>query len=258
MAYDNKNKNYTLSEVASRINRIANYNYFGNTQLNEAEGDEEEPQAQQGPTEQGVEGMGQGMEQGGMEQQQEQQPEMGGEDMNAGMDAPMGEEPKIAMNEPEVGEFATIDGEDGEEEDVIDVDDLTQSQEATEFKVDNIDDKLSKVLNVISKFTNAIEVNDKKIDDLKAEIERRNPTPKEVLSLRSLASGPFSEQPQSYWDKLLKSNPNYDIVVGHENDDENAKKRFAIRRGDIDGYNEREIMNSLSESNLSLLDYLKF
>ena len=54
-------------------------------------------------------------------------------------------------------------------DEVIDVDELTQSQETTEFKVDNVDDKLNKVLKIISKFNDAIEANDQKIEDLKSK-----------------------------------------------------------------------------------------
>ena len=86
-------------------------------------------------------------------------------------------------------------------DEVVDVDELTQSQEATEFKVDNVDDKLNKVLDVISKFEDAIAANDQKIEDLKHEFAKRNPTAEETLNLRSLASYPFSERHDEYWKK---------------------------------------------------------
>ena len=72
------------------------------------------------------------------------------------------------------------DNDDTEEQQegdtVIDVDDLTQSQEASEIKIDGVDDKLTRILSVINKFGSALLANDRKIDDLRQEFEKRNPS----------------------------------------------------------------------------------
>ena len=143
-------------------------------------------------------------------------------------------------------------------DEVIDVDELTQSQETTEFKVDNVDDKLNKVLKIISKFNDAIEANDQKIEDLKKEFQKRNPTAEETLNLRSLASYPFSERPDEYWKKQQQEHPNYNVISDNDVSTADEQKEFEIRKGDIDNFNERDIMKSLGESHIKLSDFLQF
>lgn len=143
-------------------------------------------------------------------------------------------------------------------DEVIDVDDLTQSQETTEFKVDHVDDKLNKVLKAISKFNDAIAYNDQKIEDLKKEFEKRNPTAEETMNLRSLASHPFSESPEDYWEKQQKEHPNYRVISDNDIPTSEEQKEFEIRKSDIDNFNEREIMKSLGEEHLKLSDFLQF
>lgn len=84
------------------------------------------------------------------------------------------------------GGIETTPMQDGDE--VIDVDDLTNSQKETEYKIDGVDDRLIKIARVIDKLIPAIEANNSKIEDLKAEFEKRNPTEAEKLNLRSQSS----------------------------------------------------------------------
>ena len=183
-----------------------------------------------------------------------------GEDPNA-----MGADPNGGM--PPMDDPNMMGGEDIEDidmeteqpgDEVVDVDELTQSQEATEFKVDNVDDKLNKVLKIISKFNDAIEANDQKIEDLKKEFQKRNPTAEETLNLRSLASYPFSERPDEYWKKQQQDHPNYNVISDNDVSTADEQKEFEIRKGDIDNFNEREVMKSLGESHIKLSDFLQF
>ena len=80
-----------------------------------------------------------------------------------------------------------------EEDDVIDVDDLTKAQEKTNDKVNSVGKDLGKVDTRIEKLLGAIETlqgmfdkNNQEIADLKSEFEKRNPTQTEKLNLRSL------------------------------------------------------------------------
>lgn len=282
-------KKYKLEEAIKRIQRINEYSFYEAPMVE----DDEDPNAQVGadmgggmPTMDGSQGVGQNMI-GGV--QNATGADMGGDmtpmdDQNA-TDADMGgdvtpmDDPN-AMGADMVGDMPTMDdpneiGGDpnamGNEEiedvemdteqpgdEVVDVDELTQSQETTEFKVDHVDDKLNKVLKVIEKFTDAIEANDQKIEDLKKEFEKRNPTAEETLNLRSLASYPFSERPDEYWKKQQEHHPNYNIMSNNDILTADEQKEFEIRKGDIDNFNEREVMKSLGENHIKLCDFLDF
>ena len=177
-----------------------------------------------------------------------------GADPNGGM--PPMDDPNMMGGEEDIEDIDMETEQPGDE--VVDVDELTQSQEATEFKVDNVDGKLNKVLKIISKFNDAIEANDQKIEDLKKEFQKRNPTAEETLNLRSLASYPFSERPDEYWKKQQQDHPNYNVISDNDVSTADEQKEFEIRKGDIDNFNEREVMKSLGESHIKLSDFLQF
>ena len=229
-------KQYKLEEAVKRIQKINEYTFYDSTMVE----DDQDPNAMGGDPN------------GGM-------PPM--DDPNAMDGDPNGE--MSPMDDPNaMGDEEGIEDIDMETEqpgdEVIDVDELTQSQETTEFKVDNVDDKLNKVLKIISKFNDAIEANDQKIEDLKKEFQKRNPTAEETLNLRSLASYPFSERPDEYWKKQQQEHPNYNVISDNDVSTADEQKEFEIRKGDIDNFNERDIMKSLGESHIKLSDFLQF
>lgn len=248
-------KKFNLSEAVKRIQKINEYSFYDATMVEDEQdpndtGDEMPPMpdAPQGD-------------------------DMGGEENPTGDANPL-------MNEPQDGDiggdsnamgddFGDELGDDMDVEDVemdteqpgdevVDVDELTQSQEATEFKVDNVDDKLNKVLDVISKFEDAIAANDQKIEDLKHEFAKRNPTAEETLNLRSLASYPFSERPDEYWKKQQEEHPNYNVISDNDVSTSDEQKEFEIRKSDVDNFNERDILKSLGENHIKLSDFLQF
>ena len=270
-------KQYKLEEAVKRIQKINEYTFYDSTMVE----DDQDPNAMGGDP-----NMTGGDPNGGMppmgddpnamggdpngEMAPMNDPNMMGGDPNGAMppmDDPnmMGGDPNGAMppmDDPNMmGGEEDIEDIDIEEEqpgdEVVDVDELTQSQEATEFKVDNVDDKLNKVLKIISKFNDAIEANDQKIEDLKKEFQKRNPTAEETLNLRSLASYPFSERPDEYWKKQQQEHPNYNVISDNDVSTADEQKEF-IRKGDIDNFNERDIMKSLGESHIKLSDFLQF
>ena len=278
-------KQYKLEEAVKRIQKINEYTFYDSTMVE----DDQDPNAMGGdpngemPPMDDPNAMG-GDPNGGMPPMGGDPNAMGGEPNMMGGD-PNGEMPPMddpnAMDGDPNGEMSPMDdpnimGGDpnamGDEEDiedidmeteqpgdeVIDVDELTQSQETTEFKVDNVDDKLNKVLKIISKFNDAIEANDQKIEDLKKEFQKRNPTAEETLNLRSLASYPFSERPDEYWKKQQQEHPNYNVISDNDVSTADEQKEFEIRKGDIDNFNERDIMKSLGESHIKLSDFLQF
>lgn len=277
-------RKYKLEEAVKRIQKINEYTFYNTSMV---EDDEQNQDAQNGGQMDGMQGNQQMPQMGGdpnamgdMNQAGGEQPmgdpnQMGGmqdagqmpmDDMGGGDPNAMGNDmPMDDMGGSDMGGTEDF-GDDFEDvemdteqpgDEVVDVDELTQSQETTEFKVDNVDDKLNKVLKIISKFNDAIDANDKKIDDLKKEFEKRNPTPEETLNLRSLASYPFSERPDEYWKKQQEEHPNYNVISDNNVSTADEQKEFEIRKSDIDNFNERDIMNTLGES-IKLSNFLEF
>lgn len=284
-------KQYKLEEAVKRIQKINEYTFYDSTMVE----DDQDPNAMGGdPNVMGADPNGGMPPMGADPNAMGADPNMMGGDPNGGMapmddpnamggdpnggmppmDDPnaMGGDPNAMGADPNGGMPPMDDpnmmgGEDIEDidmeteqpgDEVVDVDELTQSQEATEFKVDNVDDKLNKVLKIISKFNDAIEANDQKIEDLKKEFQKRNPTAEETLNLRSLASYPFSERPDEYWKKQQQDHPNYNVISDNDVSTADEQKEFEIRKGDIDNFNEREVMKSLGESHIKLSDFLQF
>lgn len=136
-----------------------------------------------------------------------------------------------------------------EEEDVIDVDDLTKAQEKTNDKVNSVgkdlgkvDARIEKLLGAIESLENMFDKNNQEIADLKAEFEKRNPTQTEKLNLRSLDSYPFKIKPTDYW-KEKGENSNYSAYADNE---EPTTQEYVITNDDVDDFNEREIADSFS------------
>ena len=235
-------KQYKLEEAVKRIQKINEYTFYDSTMVE----DDQDPNAMGADPNGGMPPMDDPNAMGG-------DPNAMGTDPNGGM--PPMDDPNM-MGGEDIEDIDMETEQPGDE--VVDVDELTQSQEATEFKVDNVDDKLNKVLKIISKFNDAIEANDQKIEDLKKEFQKRNPTAEETLNLRSLASYPFSERPDEYWKKQQQDHPNYNVISDNDVSTADEQKEFEIRKGDIDNFNEREVMKSLGESHIKLSDFLQF
>lgn len=192
-----------------------------------------------------------GMDMGG-EQMQGGDPgmDMGGEQMQGG-------DPDMDMGGDFDGEGDIETEEMDNDDEVIDVDDLTKSQEATEYKVDGVDDRLAKLFAVVKKFSDKLDSQESSIRELKDEFEKRNPTPEEKLNLRSQSSYPYSELPKDYWNKKAKENPYYDIMYDNDVSPSEEQKKFEIRKGDINGINMKDISDTLDiDQNLeNLLDF---
>ena len=176
-----------------------------------------------------------------------------GNDMNGAVPMDGAED----LNEPEVEDdgIETQEMESGDE--VIDVDELTQSQEATEYKLDGVDDRLSKIYAVVQKFSDQLERNEESIMALKDEFEKRNPTEEEKLNLRSQSSYPYSETPKDYWNKKTQENPHYNVMYNNEVSPSEEQKKFEITKNDISGLNMKSISDTLNIDQ-SLNKYLGF
>ena len=129
------------------------------------------------------------------------------------------------------------------DDEVIDVDELTDSQEQTEEEVAKINAKFDKVLKAIGAFEELLRSNDEKIEGLKSEFEKRNPTKVEKLHMQTANSYPFNQTPEEYW-KEKEATSNYEII---DNADKEAGK-FVITADDVNGNeNWKEISDTLDD-----------
>ena len=132
---------------------------------------------------------------------------------------------------------------EGDDEEVIDVDDLTNSQEETEHKVEDANMKIQQVMDKIDSFLGALQANDEKIADLTHEFQKRVPTETEKLNLRSQASYPYSIKPKDYWDDKATSS-NYDVMYDNDVAPDKEEKEYTIRQSDINGGNAKSIADT--------------
>ncbi len=278
-------KENNLNEAVKRFQEIAGYKsprqslneytFVTNSQLEEdgednieqpTGGDMQQPQNAT-PDAQNQMGDMNGQMGGEMQPQGSEMPQNGGMMPQGDMqqqpmgDMPMGDETQGDemgdLEVPQVDDDGVETEEMEPEDEVIDVDELTQSQEATEYKIDGVDDRLSKIFAVVKDFSDKLDKQEQSIMNLKDEFEKRNPTQTEKFNLRSQASGPFNQTPTEYWDKLTQENPNYDVIRDNEVSPADEQKEFEIRKGDISGLNMKNIADTLDiDQNLS--DYLGF
>jgi len=250
---------HNLSEAQKKFQRIVEYVDF-NYNIDEAEepqGNPNMPMGQEG-------GNGNEMpidapeepNMGGMQNIPDQ--EIGGEqDTSQGVAefTPQGGEGN--PNIPQYQEDPTPEGMESEEEEVIDVDDLTKSQEKTEHDVKHLDNKIEKLIGLIDKVQSDIDANNQHIEDLKKEFEKRNPTQVEKMTLRAKKGYPYNQTPESFWDKKEAEG---DYSVESDNDGENDA-RYKITKGDIDRATDwASIYKSIDNGtfNQSLRDILSF
>ncbi len=248
-------KNYNLTEAQKRFQQICEYTFMSSPLLNEKGEDDE--QNDDSPQDNMNSPMGNNMNGPQGDNQQPPMNEPQGDDMNMPMDGPQGDNQQPPMDGPQ-GDDMDFGNALGEEDEVIDVDDLTKAQEESEEKIEGVDDKLSSLLGVVKKFIKALDQNDKKLEDLKKEFERRNPTEEEKLNLRSLASYPFNVNPKDYW-KEKTANSNYTITFDNEtsNADEGKEKEYIFHKKDLNSMNDKSIADSFSNYNKPS-DFVKF
>ena len=144
----------------------------------------------------------------------------------------------------------------GPEDNVLNIDDLTNAQTETNNAIQGLDNKFSQLVGVIDKFLAAVEKNDQEIVALKQEVEKRNPTPIEKLDLRSVNdSFPYNVKPTDFW-KEKEATSNY-RVGGNE---EEVPQQYEIKQSDIDDdVNLSEIGDSFDEDYpVSIKDILNY
>jgi hypothetical protein len=195
-------------------------------------------------------------------------PMMGGPEGNGGSDMGGGAE---GFN-PEGGDTnAGLEGMGGEnpdsqesadtlqdDDEVIDVDDLTKSQEKAERKIDKMNDKFEKLMNSVEKL---IKLNQEKdaqsallLNKVQDEIDKRIPTPQQRLSMRSTKSSPYTMTPNEYMNNYAPEN------YSDESDNNGADDaQYQITKDDIDRVTDyNSIVKDLDVEHQGLRDILGF
>ena len=116
----------------------------------------------------------------------------------------------------------------GEEDEVIDVDELVDGQKRNEDAITKLTDKFEQFLEKFSEFQGELKSNSEYMANLESEFQKRNPTSVEKLTMRSLQSKPFQETPEEYMENDAPEN--YSPA-----DDNNGvgEPRYTITRDDV-------------------------
>lgn len=246
----NKGVVMSLDDLKEAFRRIDEYTVSTGMNVDEAE-----PAAPQEPAEPAPDGAPDGMPpQGGAPSNSEQPPvppQQGDGAAPQGFD-PQGGEQAGGMDDPFDGSVEPTEGggdvspkQEGDE--VIDVTDITDSQNDIKDDIAKLNKRYEKVLGAIGEFEKLIHASNEKIDDLKAEYEKRNPTPIERLNMQTAKSHPFSETPEGYW-KEKEATSNY--RTGSDNNGKDDPQ-YTITVGDVMDSDWKGIADSMDDVNLA-------
>lgn len=127
-----------------------------------------------------------------------------------------------------------------EDEVELDVTELVKGSEAAKQSADAANSKIEQLMSMVDKLENQLSsmsaISDK-IEGLEKEIERRNPTPKEKLEMRSLDSFPYSVKLSDFW---ADKGDRYDTGA-----DSDKPEEYVLTQKDVDDdYSESNIEDS--------------
>lgn len=244
-----------LKEDVDRFHRIMEYIEVGGNIIEDGEDPNADPNAQggapAGPTPDA--GMPADPSMGGAPADPNAAPAPGAD---AGVEGPEGldpqpdaaADPNAAPADPNAAPADPIMGgeQPGPDDNVLDVDDLTSAQEETNTAIQGLDAKFEQLVGTIDKFISAIDKNDAEIQNLKQELEKRNPTPLEKLDLRSVNdSFPYNVKPTDYW-KDKEATSNYRV-----GGDDETPKQYELHQSDIDNDTDwKKISDSLDDEGI--------
>jgi len=158
---------------------------------------------------------------------------------------PQGVDPNEMGGDPNM-----MGGAPEEDEEVIDVDELVDKQDETADKIDKLASSFDKLLDKMNDFQSMVDSSNERIEGLKAEIERRNPTPVEKLSLRSGNGYPFNQTPDEYW-QTKQATSNYST----EDDNNGADDpQYKITKDEIDNFNDYASISKSLDDDYGLRD----
>lgn len=176
-----------------------------------------------------------------------------GVDASAGLDG-MGSDPATQGEDPAAQGAAP---EAGDDEEVIDVDDLTDSQKETEDKVEALSGKFERVLSSLDNLEKKISDIDRHTNEylgnIESEIEKRNPTPMQRMSMRSTKSAPYAMTPDEYMNNYAPDN------YSAESDNNGADDpQYKITKSDVDNFRDYSTIAKEFGGNMGLRDILGY
>ena len=212
-------KENNLYEAHKQFMRLCEWSYVPSSlEEDDDEQQQEDPNMNMG----GQEDMG-----GGGMPQEDPMANQNGEDIN-----------QMGGNEMPMDDMGTAPmmGDMGEDEEVIDVEELTDAQEKMNSKIntagqniEDVSDKIQALMQSLSSMEQMINNNNQEIARFKQEFEKRNPTQTEKLNLRSLDSYPFNTKPNEFWgDKAQNSN-----YSAYADNDEPTTHEYTITNDDV-------------------------
>lgn len=145
----------------------------------------------------------------------------------------------------------------GGDDEVIDVDDLTSSQEETEKKVDALSGKFERLMSSLDNLEKRISDIDSHTNEylgkLESEFEKRNPTPLQRMTMRSTKSAPYAMTPNEYMNNYAPENYS-------DADDNNGADdpQYQITKGDIDGITDYASIARELDGKMGLHDILGY
>ena len=255
---------YGIADEIKKMCMINEYTFITKPSLDE-EGEDGQQSQQQPPMDGGQQmppqpdgGQQQDPAPAGQEQPQQMPPMDGGQ----GGPAPIPDNGPVDGVGTDVDDNTDGNADDGQtaqnSDEVIDVDDLTNAQASTEYKVDDMSSKVDRILNTVGLMKAALDMNDEKLKELQNEIERRNPTPEEKLNIRSQSSYPYSTTPKDYWEGVQNDpTKNYDVSFDNKGigEEEKEDSKFNILAQDVNNLDLKKVSDSLDDMP-SLNDYL--
>ena len=148
--------------------------------------------------------------------------------------------------------------DDSDDEEVIDVDDLTKSQEQAEKKIDRMNARFDKLMQgietLIQQNKEREEREAEREKSIEAEIDKRIPTPMQRLTMRSTKSAPYAMTPEEYM--------NNDAPENYSADDDNNgadDPQYKITKADIDNFTDyNSIAKDLDIEHQGLKDILGY
>jgi len=122
----------------------------------------------------------------------------------------------------------------------IDMTDLVDDQEKVTNTVNALASQTGEMLELLSTLTNKVDnilsSTESEMQNIKAEIEKRNPTPKEVLQKHQTLGTPFTQTPEDYWKEK-------EAEGGYELSDNSPEKEYELKASDLNN-NDRDIYKS--------------
>ena len=179
-------------------------------------------------------------------------PSMGGGQGAEGFD-PQGPDADLGGNSPDaIGGDPNATEDDNEE--VIDVDELVDKQEEALSKIDKIEKVYQKNMDAFKEILSALkqdrEERKSEMASMRADMEKRNPTPEQKMTLRAQKSVPFSDTVENYWQTEAPSNYSTE-------DDENGENmpEYQITKDDIDNFTDYASVAKDMDEPRTLKDY---